>query len=64
MNLKTARKFKTDTSAFFFIQSVNNGVCPDVNPKIKISKEGYKTKVITVQERTNEKPLQIVLERK
>ena len=44
------RIFTSDSVGNFFMQSDNYGLCPQIEPKIKIWIKGYKTKEFTVSE--------------
>jgi len=48
-SLNVNRVFKTDSLGHFFMNSSNYGFCPDLKPKIKIWKEGYKTEEYMVE---------------
>ena len=54
--------FITDSTGFFFMQSDNYGLCPDIEPRIRIWKAGYQTKELTVQDNTTDQ-LSIELEK-
>lgn len=55
------RIFLTDSSGVFEMRSNNLGFCPNVNPKIKIWKEGYKTMEFTVSESVSRNEVAIEL---
>ena len=56
-SLKINRVFETDSLGHFSMNSNNYGFCPDINPKIKIWKEGYKTIEYIVKEDTERNEL-------
>lgn len=49
-SLEINRVFKTNSLGHFFMKSNNLGFCPNIDPKIKIWKEGYKTIEYIVKE--------------
>ena len=44
------RIFETDSSGHFFMNSNNYGMCPNLEPKIKIWKKGYLSKEYIVKD--------------
>ncbi|GHC65538.1 hypothetical protein [Ulvibacter litoralis] len=57
------RIFSTDSTGIFFMRSDNYGFCPNIEPKIKIWKEGYKTKEFIVTDDIPRNELVIELEK-
>ncbi|WP_458626441.1 hypothetical protein [Winogradskyella sp. PC D3.3] len=57
------RIFSTDSIGIFFMRSNNYGFCPNIEPKIKIWKDGYKTKEFIVTEEISRNELVIELEK-
>lgn len=49
-SIRVNRVFKTDSLGRFTMTSNNYGMCPDLEPKIKIWKEGYISKEFLVKE--------------
>lgn len=62
-SLEVNRIFSTDSIGLFFMRSDNYGFCPKVEPKIKIWKDGYKTKEFIILENIARNELIIELEK-
>ena len=60
---KVNRIFSTDSIGLFFMSSDNYGFCPNIEPKIKIWKVGYKTKELIISENSARNELIIELEK-
>ena len=61
-SIQISNTFKTDSLGHFDMISDNYGICPNINPIIKIQKDGYKTKKYIVE--NNRKSITIKLEKK
>lgn len=57
------RIFSTDSIGLFFMTSDNYGFCPNIEPKVKLWKDGYKTKEFIVKKNIERNELIIELEK-